>query len=112
MGLTRPDINLNQTNVTFSIISIDGGVDSQSGVQAGGEAVRLLIFLNFDGFESISWQSLDVQYVSALAPGATTVFYSEGINTIEGLSNLVDTLLGLENPPMVFTTSYGMWPNL
>lgn len=112
MGLTRPDINLNQTNVTFSIISIDGGVDSQSGVQAGGEAVRLLIFLNFDGFKRISWQSLDVQYVSGLAPGATTVFYSEGINTIEGLSNLVDTLLGLENPPMVFTTSYGMWPNL
>ncbi|KAJ7160487.1 family S53 protease-like protein [Mycena filopes] len=88
----RPDI---PSNTTYSLLSVDDGIDPQGPFEAGVEA------------------NLDIQYTMGIATGVPTQFLSVGAQTgslAEFAQNLVDTftfLDGVDNPPAVATTSYG-----
>ncbi|KAI1786417.1 family S53 protease, partial [Ganoderma leucocontextum] len=81
----RPDIS---PNTTFTLQTVDGGVNPQDPSKAGLEA------------------SLDIQYTVGVATGVPTVFVSSGIGTINGFLDVAHFLLNETNPPNVLTTSY------
>ncbi|GBE83937.1 Tripeptidyl-peptidase SED2 [Sparassis crispa] len=84
----RPDMN---SSTTFSVVTLDGGSNSQNGSLAGTEA------------------NLDIQYTVGLATNVPATFISVGED--EGsLNSFLDTityLLAQESPPQVLSTSYG-----
>ncbi|KAI0331437.1 family S53 protease-like protein [Cubamyces sp. BRFM 1775] len=79
----RPDVT---TTPEFNVVSIDGGVTSGDGT---GEA------------------SLDIQYTVGVATGVPTTLYSVGDSSTQGFIDIVNFLLGLDELPLVLTTSYG-----
>ncbi|KAI0713828.1 family S53 protease [Earliella scabrosa] len=80
-------------STTFTLQTLDGGRNPQSGSQAGVEA------------------NLDIQYTVGIATGVPTVFISVGENfqdgDLEGFLDVVNFLLDEDAPPTVMTTSYG-----
>ncbi|KAJ6567134.1 subtilisin-like protein [Mycena capillaripes] len=77
----------------FSLISVDGGTNSQTRSQAGVEA------------------NLDIQYTVGLATGVPVSFVSVGETTKdgadEGFLDIITALIAETAPPQVLTTSYG-----
>lgn len=85
----RPDL---PASTNFTILTVDGGANVQNASSAGEEA------------------NLDVQYTVGLASGVPTTFYSVGAETsddLDGFLDLANYILGQDQPPTVFTTSYG-----
>ncbi|KAF9035738.1 family S53 protease [Hymenopellis radicata] len=85
----RPDID---PNTTFTLETLDGGVNTQDPALAGVEA------------------NLDIQYTVGLATGVPTVFISVGEDNQDGLGGFLDIAMFLieqDMPPTVLTTSYG-----
>ncbi|KAF9027259.1 family S53 protease [Hymenopellis radicata] len=85
----RTDIN---PNTTFTLQTVDGGVNPQTLSEAGIEA------------------NLDIQYTIGMATGVPVVFISVGEDNPDGVSGFIDVmdvLTAEENPPQVVTTSYG-----
>ncbi|KAJ7481352.1 subtilisin-like protein [Mycena galericulata] len=86
LKLLRPDI---PPTATFTLLSVDGGVDPQNISEAGVEA------------------SLDIQYTTGIATEVPITFLSNGAADFP--TSLLDTatfLDGVANPPAVMTTSY------
>ncbi|RPD54225.1 family S53 protease-like protein [Lentinus tigrinus ALCF2SS1-7] len=81
----RPNIT---TVPEFSIVSIDGGITSGAGTVEA---------------------SLDIQYTVGVATGVPTTFYSVGDATAQGFIDLANFLLGLDEVPLVLTTSYSFF---
>lgn len=52
-------------------------------------------------------QSLDIQYTVGVATGVPTTLYSVGDSSSQGFIDIVNFLLGLDELPLVLTTSYG-----
>jgi tripeptidyl-peptidase-1 len=90
----RPDI---PSTTTFSLETLDGGVNTQTAADAGIEA------------------NLDTQYTVGIATLVPTVFISVGNNfqdgALEGFLDIINFLLAQSNPPSVLTTSYGQNEN-
>ncbi|KAJ7451298.1 peptidase S8/S53 domain-containing protein [Mycena latifolia] len=87
LKLLRPDI---PSTTTFTLLSTDGGVNTQNASDAGTEA------------------NLDIQYTTGIATKVPIEFLSVGGNDFA--TSLLDTttfLDGVTNPPTVMTTSYG-----
>ncbi|KAJ7140692.1 family S53 protease-like protein [Mycena epipterygia] len=87
LKLLRPDI---PSTTTFTLLSTDGGVNTQNPNDAGVEA------------------NLDIQYTTGIATEVPVQFLSVGGNSFA--TSLLDTttfLDGVANPPSVMTTSYG-----
>ncbi|KAJ7435200.1 family S53 protease-like protein [Mycena galericulata] len=85
----RPDI---PSNTTFTLLSVDGGVNPQTPFGDGLEA------------------NLDVQYTTGIATEVLIQFLSVGVDEDDFLTGLLDTttfLDGVASPPTVMTTSYG-----
>ena len=86
----RTDIS---SSTTFTLQTLDGGPNPQSGSEAGVEA------------------NLDIQYTVGVATGVPTVFISVGNDfqdgDLEGFLDVVNALLDEDTPPYVLTTSYG-----
>jgi tripeptidyl-peptidase I len=86
----RPDL---PSNLTFITELFDKATNSQTGSQAGVEA------------------NLDTQYTVGLVNGINTTFEDIGDDTQDGADDgfldSINDLLGQENPPLVFSTSYG-----
>ena len=76
-------------NTTFSVLSLDGGVNTQGDFYAGFEA------------------SLDIQWTVGLALGVPVTYLTVGGEFETGLLDTMNYLQGVENPPTVMTTSYG-----
>ncbi|RPD63795.1 family S53 protease [Lentinus tigrinus ALCF2SS1-6] len=89
LGRLRPDLS---STTTFSLVTLDGGQNSQNINDAGIEA------------------NLDVQYTVGVASGVPNVFISVGDNNRDGVNGFLDEIQALiaeSNPPQVLTTSYG-----
>ena len=90
MTLFRPDI---PSNTTFTLQTLDGGINDQTPGLAGFEA------------------NLDIQYTMGLASQVPTSFISVGSNVqdgdLGGFLDIINFLLSESNPPSVLTTSYG-----
>ncbi|KIJ55529.1 hypothetical protein M422DRAFT_24097 [Sphaerobolus stellatus SS14] len=87
----RPDL---PPQLNFTVIKIDDGHNPQSDLNQTG----------------ISEGNVDIQYTAGLAGGIPTPFISIGQHNHDGLSGFLDVinfLLDMENPPQIFTTSYG-----
>ncbi|THU80130.1 family S53 protease [Dendrothele bispora CBS 962.96] len=85
----RPDI---PATTTFTVQSVDGGVNTQGRAQAGIEA------------------NLDIQYTVGVATGVPTIFVTVGDNNSDGVNGFIDIINALNAesaPPQVLTTSYG-----
>ncbi|KAI0311625.1 family S53 protease [Amylostereum chailletii] len=85
----RPDI---PKNTTFTLETLDGGSNPQDSSDAGTEA------------------NLDTQYTVGIATGVPVAFVSVGDDQhddIFGFLDIVNHFLKEDNPPNVFTTSYG-----
>ncbi|KAJ7836268.1 family S53 protease [Mycena olivaceomarginata] len=85
----RTDIS---SSTTFTLQTLDGGVNTQTRSQAGIEA------------------NLDIQYTIGVATGVPVTFISVGENGSDGLDGFLDiitTLINESNRPSVLTTSYG-----
>ncbi|KAJ6535711.1 family S53 protease-like protein [Mycena capillaripes] len=82
----RPDI---PPNTTFSLLSLDGGVNPQLPILAGTEA------------------NLDIQYTLGIATGVPVEFLSVGGSFTTALLDTTTFLDGIATPPTVMTTSYG-----
>lgn len=52
-------------------------------------------------------QSLDIDYTVGVATGVPTTFYSDGDPSVFGFIDMANTLIGLDEPPLVLSTSYG-----
>lgn len=56
-------------------------------------------------------QSLDIQYTVGVATNVPTTFISVGKDTkdgdLEGFLDIINSLLAMDNPPLVLTTSFG-----
>ncbi|RPD69218.1 family S53 protease-like protein [Lentinus tigrinus ALCF2SS1-7] len=72
----------------FNIVSVDGGVTSGVGTLEA---------------------SLDIQYTVGVATDVPTTFYSVGDATATGFIDLANYLLGLDELPLVLTTSYSFF---
>ncbi|OSD07615.1 family S53 protease [Trametes coccinea BRFM310] len=83
----RPDVT---TTPEFSVVSVDSGVTTGNGTLEA---------------------SLDIQYTVGIATGVPTTFYSVGNPFAEGFIDLANFLLGLDELPLVLTTSYGFNEN-
>ncbi|KAI0336682.1 subtilisin-like protein [Cubamyces sp. BRFM 1775] len=82
----RPDVD---PSTNFTVDSVDGGVNEQ------------------DGSDSSSEGSLDIEYTVGLATNVPVVYvYSGMIGDFDGYLDIVNQLLGEENPPQVLSTSY------
>ncbi|RPD54222.1 family S53 protease [Lentinus tigrinus ALCF2SS1-7] len=81
----RPDVT---TTPGFNVVSVDGGVTSGEGT---AEA------------------SLDIQYTVGVATDVPTTFYSVGDPSAQGFIDLANLLLGLDQLPLVLTTSYSFF---
>ncbi|EJF58006.1 family S53 protease [Dichomitus squalens] len=86
----RTDIS---SSTTFTLQTLDGGSNSQTGSKAGVEA------------------NLDIQYTVGVATGVPTTFISVGDDfqdgDLEGFLDVINALLDEDAPPSVLTTSYG-----
>lgn len=90
----RPDL---PNTTTFTLQTLDNGVNPQLPSQAGTEA------------------NLDTQYTVGVATGVPVTFISVG-NTFDdgslhGFLDIINFLLAETNPPQVLTTSYGQNEN-
>ncbi|KAJ7100432.1 family S53 protease-like protein [Mycena epipterygia] len=86
LKLLRPDI---PPTTTFTLLSADGGVNTQNISDAGTEA------------------SLDIQYTTGIATEVRIEFLSNGgVDFDTALLDTATFLDGVENPPAVMTTSY------
>ncbi|KAF7363118.1 Family S53 protease-like protein [Mycena venus] len=86
----RPDID---PSSSFSLLSLDGGIDPQNATESGGEA------------------NLDIQYTAGIATGVPLQFLSVGgvVDSSDFAAALLDTTTfidGLADPPTVVSTSY------
>ncbi|EED85603.1 predicted protein, partial [Postia placenta Mad-698-R] len=82
----RPDMN---PDTNYTVISIDGGENPQDPKEAGDEA------------------DLDLQYTAGLATGVpATVTIAGGDDVLAGFLDTGLSLLGLESPPQVVSTSW------
>ncbi|KAF8155015.1 family S53 protease-like protein [Mycena galopus ATCC 62051] len=91
LTLERPDIS---SNNTFTVVSLDGGVNEPGSVFAEIEA------------------NLDTQYTIGIATDVPTEFLTVG--GFDFATALLDTTIyldGVDNPPTVMTTSYGLNEN-
>ncbi|KAF7298358.1 Subtilisin-like protein [Mycena kentingensis (nom. inval.)] len=90
LGALRPDMS---TATAFSLVSVDGGTNSQVRSRAGVEA------------------NLDIQYTVGLATGVPVQFISVGTNTQdgadEGFLDIINAQIAAAKPAAVLTTSYG-----
>ncbi|KAJ7589493.1 family S53 protease-like protein [Mycena floridula] len=90
--LTRLRTDIPSTT-TFTVQSLDGGVNTQGASQAGIEA------------------NLDIQYTVGVATGVPVTFITVGENTqdgaLDGFLDIINLLNGESAPPQVLTTSYG-----
>ncbi|KAI0700480.1 family S53 protease [Cytidiella melzeri] len=90
LKMFRPDL---PSTTAFSLQTLDGGKNTQSGSQAGVEA------------------NLDTQYTIGIASGVPTTFISVGDNfqdgDLDGFLDIINFLLNESAPPQVLTTSYG-----
>ncbi|OCH85123.1 family S53 protease [Obba rivulosa] len=85
----RPDLPSSQT---FTVLSVDDGINSQDREEAGVEA------------------NLDIQYTMGIASLVPTTFVTVGFDNNDGIDGFLDEILFLTNqtaPPQVLTTSYG-----
>ncbi|KAI0691960.1 family S53 protease [Cerioporus squamosus] len=86
----RKDIS---SSTTFTLQTLDGGSNSQTGSDAGVEA------------------NLDIQYTVGVATGVPIFFISIGEDyqdgPLEGFLDVVNALLDEDTPPYVMSTSYG-----
>ncbi|KAJ7159981.1 family S53 protease-like protein [Mycena crocata] len=88
LEMWRPDI---PSNNTFSVLTVDGGINPQGSDHAGGEA------------------NLDIQYTAGIATGVPVQYLSVGGNfSATALLDTTTFLDGVANPPTVMTTSYGL----
>ncbi|KAF8142713.1 family S53 protease-like protein [Mycena galopus ATCC 62051] len=92
LTLLRPDVS---PNTTFSLLTVDGGENPQGADDAGTEA------------------NLDIQYTIGIATGVPATFLSVGGDGSDAgfATSLLDTttfLDGIDSPPSVMTTSYGL----
>ncbi|KAH9949260.1 family S53 protease [Amylocystis lapponica] len=84
----RPDMN---SSTTFTLATLDGGLNSQNGSEAGQEA------------------ALDIQYTIGVATDVPAEFISVGPNyqdNLYGYLDIINYLLEQDSPPQVLTTSY------
>ncbi|RPD69202.1 family S53 protease [Lentinus tigrinus ALCF2SS1-7] len=81
----RPDV---PTPPEFTVVSVEGGITSGQGTPEA---------------------SLDIQYTVGIATNVPTTFYSVGEPSAQGAIDLVNFLLGLDELPLVLTTSYGFF---
>ncbi|KAH9887240.1 family S53 protease-like protein [Cubamyces lactineus] len=82
----RPDID---PSTNFTVDSVDGGVNEQ------------------DGSDSSSEGALDIEYTVGLATNVPVVYvFSGALGDFDGYLDIVNQLLGEENPPQVLSTSY------
>jgi len=81
------------SSTTFTLQTLDGGSNPQSGSEAGDEA------------------NLDTQYTVGLATDVPVVFISVGEDNqdgdLGGFLDIINYLLDEDSPPQVLTTSYG-----
>ncbi|KAJ7656027.1 family S53 protease-like protein [Mycena polygramma] len=82
----RQDID---PTTTFSLLSLDGGVNVQLPIDAGVEA------------------NLDIQYTTGIATGVPIEFLTVGGDFTTALLDTTTFLDGVTAPPTVMTTSYG-----
>ncbi|KAJ6616312.1 family S53 protease-like protein [Mycena sp. CBHHK59/15] len=87
----RPDMN---SSTTFTVQSVDNGVNQQIRSHAGDEA------------------DLDIQYTVGIATGVPVSFITVGLNNHDGLDGFMDIVNALTSGPNgtrpnVFSTSYG-----
>ncbi|KAJ7445016.1 subtilisin-like protein [Mycena galericulata] len=86
LKLSRPDMDPSES---FTLVSLDGGIDPQSASESGDEA------------------NLDIQYTAGIATGVPLQFLSVGGEDLAAA--LLDTTTfidGLADPPTVVSTSY------
>ncbi|KAI0659407.1 family S53 protease-like protein [Cubamyces menziesii] len=82
----RPDID---PSTNFTVDSVDGGINEQ------------------DGSDSSSEGALDIEYTVGLATNVPVVYvFSGALGDFDGYLDIVNHLLGEENPPQVLSTSY------
>ncbi|KAJ7048741.1 family S53 protease-like protein [Mycena amicta] len=89
LGDFRKDVS---SSTTFTLQTLDGGVNTQTRSAAGIEA------------------NLDVQYSIGLATGVPVTFISVGENNpdgVDGFIDIINLLIGQSTRPHVLTTSYG-----
>ncbi|KAJ6473797.1 family S53 protease [Mycena sanguinolenta] len=90
LQLTRPDID---SSTSFTLTSVDGGINPQNQEEAGGEA------------------DLDIEYTVGLATNIPVTFISVGNQTQDGADggymDIITALIAEDAPPQVLTTSYG-----
>ncbi|RPD78325.1 family S53 protease-like protein [Lentinus tigrinus ALCF2SS1-7] len=83
----RPDMS---SDTTFAVTTLDGGQNDESQPSTEG--------------------SLDIQYTVGIATEVPTTFFTVGSNNggdLTGFLDLVNELISQDNPPTVFTTSFG-----
>ncbi|RDX50081.1 family S53 protease-like protein [Lentinus brumalis] len=83
----RPDIS---RDISFDVTSLNGGENDESNPSTEG--------------------SLDIQYTVGIATEVPTTFFTVGSGDggdLTGFLDLVNELLSQDNPPTVFTTSFG-----
>ncbi|PIL24838.1 hypothetical protein GSI_12724 [Ganoderma sinense ZZ0214-1] len=93
LKMYRPDVDLKTSN--FTSVGIDGGSNDQD-------------------YPSVSEGELDIQYTVGMATSVPVTYYFIGYDAQDDLGGFLDEanlLLGLENPPLVLTTSYGRREN-
>ncbi|KAI0788230.1 subtilisin-like protein [Fomes fomentarius] len=79
----RPDV---PTTPSFDVVSFDDGIISGDGTLEA---------------------SLDIQYTVGLATNVPTTFYSDGRPDVIGFIDMANSLLALDEVPLVLSTSYG-----
>ncbi|KAF8189518.1 family S53 protease-like protein, partial [Mycena galopus ATCC 62051] len=75
-------------STTFKLLTLDGGVNDQLPIDAGGEA------------------NLDIEYTIGIATGVPVDFLTVGGDFDTALLDTTTYLDGIDNPPTVMTTSY------
>ncbi len=105
LSQARPDF----PNGTFAVQTVDGGSDDGQGT---AEAVRLFILTIYEALLMPRLlQSLDIQYTVGVATNVNTTFISVGQKTqdgdLDGFLDIINTLLAMDSPPLVLTTSFG-----
>ncbi|KAJ7448642.1 family S53 protease-like protein [Mycena galericulata] len=81
----RPDMD---PSGSFTLLSLDGGIDPQNASESGGEA------------------NIDIQYTAGIATGVPLQFLSVGGDFAAALLDTTNFIDGLANLPTVVSTSY------
>ena len=106
LKMYRPDMD---PATNFSVVGIDGGSNDQNAPSVS-EGVRRDVAPHYQEADNMAVKELDIQYTVGLATDVNITYYFVGIDQQDDLDGFLDeanVLLGLENPPLVLTTSYG-----